>query len=29
VPTEFTADSVVVIDDPATGDPAIVIIVEP
>jgi hypothetical protein len=29
VPAEFTADSVVVVSDPATGNPSLVVIVEP
>jgi hypothetical protein len=29
VPAQFTADSVVVVDDPATGRPALVIVIEP
>jgi hypothetical protein len=29
VPAQFTADSVVIVDDPATGQPALVIVVEP
>jgi hypothetical protein len=29
VPAEFTADAVVIVSDPATGDPQIVIVVEP
>jgi hypothetical protein len=29
VPAQFTADSVVIVDDPGTGQPALVIVVEP
>jgi hypothetical protein len=29
VPAQFTADSVVVVDDPGTGQPALVIVIEP
>jgi hypothetical protein len=29
VPAEFTADAVVIVSDPATGDPQVVIVVEP
>jgi hypothetical protein len=29
MPTQFTADSVVIVDDPGTGRPALVIVVEP
>jgi hypothetical protein len=29
VPAEFTADSVVIVDDPGTGQPALVIVIEP
>ncbi len=29
VPAQFTADSVVIVDDPDTGRPALVIVVEP
>jgi hypothetical protein len=29
VPTEFTADSVVVVSDAATGEPALIVIIEP
>jgi hypothetical protein len=29
VPAQFTADSVVIVDDPSTGQPALVIVIEP